>query len=101
MRERFGAPGLPRIVPVITRTNPFNLTIRRDREVEGAALIAGPRAVGLQLQRLDRFGCATLDTNATRWQLDLAASAPRRSASLMGSRRPEAGATSQRSTPAG
>ncbi len=52
----FDALGLPRIVQLVNKTNQFNLTTRRLREAEAAALIEDPDAVTLQLRLTDRLG---------------------------------------------
>ncbi|WP_053078734.1 HAD-IIIC family phosphatase [Methylobacterium tarhaniae] len=54
--RRFDAVGLPRIVQLVNKTNQFNLTTRRLREAEAAALIDDPDAVALQLRLTDRLG---------------------------------------------
>lgn len=54
--RRFDALGLPRIVQLVNKTNQFNLTTRRLREAEAAALIDDPGAVTLQLRLVDRLG---------------------------------------------
>ncbi len=52
----FDRVGLARTVQLINKTNQFNLTTRRYTEVEVQAVMDDPRAVGLQLRLLDRFG---------------------------------------------
>ena len=52
----FDALGLPRIVQLVNKTNQFNLTTRRLREAEAAALIEDPDALTLQLRLTDRLG---------------------------------------------
>lgn len=52
----FDALGLPRIVQLVNKTNQFNLTTRRLRVAEAAALIDDPDAVTLQLRLVDRLG---------------------------------------------
>ncbi len=52
----FDALGLPRIVQLVNKTNQFNLTTRRLREAEAAALIEDPAALTLQLRLADRLG---------------------------------------------
>ncbi|AWB21046.1 HAD-IIIC family phosphatase [Methylobacterium currus] len=52
----FDALGLPRIVQLVNKTNQFNLTTRRLREAEAAALIEDPAALTLQLRLTDRLG---------------------------------------------
>ncbi len=52
----FDALGLARIVQLVNKTNQFNLTTRRLREAEAAALIDDPDAVTLQLRLVDRLG---------------------------------------------
>ncbi|QRE72410.1 HAD-IIIC family phosphatase [Methylobacterium aquaticum] len=54
--RRFDALGLPRIVQLVNKTNQFNLTTRRLREAEAAALIDDPGAVTLQMRLVDRLG---------------------------------------------
>ena len=52
----FDRTGLQRITQLINKTNQFNLTTRRYSEEEVAAVMDDPRAVGLQLRLVDRFG---------------------------------------------
>ncbi|MFH6782591.1 MULTISPECIES: HAD-IIIC family phosphatase [Methylobacterium] len=52
----FDAVGLPRIVQLVNKTNQFNLTTRRLREAEAAALIDDPDTLTLQLRLTDRLG---------------------------------------------
>lgn len=52
----FDAVGLPRIVQLVNKTNQFNLTTRRLREADAAALIDDPDAVTLQVRLTDRLG---------------------------------------------
>ncbi len=54
--RHFDRIGLPRIVQLINKTNQFNLTTRRYTEAEVEAVMSDPRALGLQLRLLDRFG---------------------------------------------
>lgn len=54
--RRFDAVGLQRTVQLINKTNQFNLTTRRYSEEDVVALIDDPRAFGLQLRLIDRFG---------------------------------------------
>ncbi len=54
--RRFDAVGLPRIVQLINKTNQFNLTTRRYTDDDMQAVIADPKAFGLQLRLLDRYG---------------------------------------------
>jgi FkbH-like protein len=54
--QRFNAVDLQRIVQLINKTNQFNLTTRRYDENAVRAIMADPRAVGLQLRLVDRFG---------------------------------------------
>lgn len=54
--RRFDRAGLGRIVQLINKTNQFNLTTRRYSEAEVLAVMADPRAFGLQLRLLDRLG---------------------------------------------
>ncbi len=52
----FDRIGLARTVQLINKTNQFNLTTRRYTEDEVLAVMSDPRAYGLQLRLLDRFG---------------------------------------------
>ena len=52
----FDRVGLQRIVQLINKTNQFNLTTRRYTEDDVLAIMRDPRAFGLQLRLLDRFG---------------------------------------------
>jgi FkbH-like protein len=54
--RRFDEIGLPRTVQLINKTNQFNLTTRRYTEDDVLAVMRDPRAFGLQLRLLDRFG---------------------------------------------
>ncbi len=54
--RRFDRIGLARIVQLINKTNQFNLTTRRYDEAGVVAVMEDPRAFGLQLRLLDRFG---------------------------------------------
>jgi FkbH-like protein len=54
--RRFDTLGMQRIVQLINKTNQFNLTTRRYTDEDVAAILADPRAVGLQIRLLDRFG---------------------------------------------
>ncbi len=54
--RRFDAIGLARTVQLINKTNQFNLTTRRYTEDDVQAIMRDPRAFGLQLRLLDRFG---------------------------------------------
>jgi FkbH-like protein len=54
--RRFDSIGLQRIVQLINKTNQFNLTTRRMTEEQVTAIMADPRAFGLQIRLLDRFG---------------------------------------------
>ena len=54
--RRFDAIGLQRTVQLINKTNQFNLTTRRYTEDDVLAIMHDPRAFGLQLRLLDRFG---------------------------------------------
>jgi FkbH-like protein len=54
--RRFDTIGLQRTVQLINKTNQFNLTTRRYSEEDVVALIGDPRAFGLQLRLVDRFG---------------------------------------------
>jgi FkbH-like protein len=52
----FDRVGLSRTVQLINKTNQFNLTTRRYSEDDVLAVMDDPRAFGLQLRLLDRFG---------------------------------------------
>jgi len=54
--RRFDQIGLQRTVQLINKTNQFNLTTRRYTEDDVQAIMRDPRAFGLQLRLLDRFG---------------------------------------------
>jgi len=54
--RRFDQIGLQRTVQLINKTNQFNLTTRRYSEEDVVAVIDDPRAFGLQLRLIDRFG---------------------------------------------
>jgi FkbH-like protein len=54
--RRFDRIGLQRIVQLINKSNQFNLTTRRYTEEDVLAVMDDPRAVGLQLRLIDRFG---------------------------------------------
>ena len=54
--RRFDQIGLARTTQLINKTNQFNLTTRRYTEREVREVMADPRAFGLQLRLLDRFG---------------------------------------------
>ncbi len=54
--RRFDQIGLQRTVQLINKTNQFNLTTRRYTEDDVQAVMRDPRAFGLQLRLLDRFG---------------------------------------------
>jgi acyl carrier protein len=54
--RRFDRIGLQRTVQLINKTNQVNLTTRRYTEADVLAIIDDPRALGLQLRLLDRFG---------------------------------------------
>jgi FkbH-like protein len=54
--RRFDQMGLQRTVQLINKTNQFNLTTRRYTEADVLAVMHDPRAFGLQLRLLDRFG---------------------------------------------
>ncbi len=54
--RRFDQVGLNRTVQLINKTNQFNLTTRRYTVEETVALMNDPRAFGLQLRLIDRFG---------------------------------------------
>jgi FkbH-like protein len=52
----FDRVGLQRTVQLINKTNQFNLTTRRYSEEDVLAVMNDPRAFGLQLRLIDRFG---------------------------------------------
>ncbi len=52
----FDRIGLQRVTQLINKTNQFNLTTRRYTEDEVLAVMADPRALGLQFRLSDRFG---------------------------------------------
>lgn len=54
--KRFDRIGLQRTVQLINKTNQFNLTTIRYTEDDVVALLEDPKAFGLQLRLLDRFG---------------------------------------------
>jgi FkbH-like protein len=54
--RRFDPIGLSRTVQLINKTNQFNLTTRRYTEEDVLAVMHDPRAFGLQLRLIDRFG---------------------------------------------
>jgi FkbH-like protein len=54
--RKFDAIGLSRTVQLINKTNQFNLTTRRYTEEDVLAVMHDPRAFGLQLRLIDRFG---------------------------------------------
>ena len=54
--NRFDSMGQSRVVQLINKTNQFNLTTRRHTDADVAAIMADPRAFGLQIRLLDRFG---------------------------------------------
>jgi FkbH-like protein len=54
--KRFDRVGLQRIVQLINKSNQFNLTTRRYTEEGVLAVMDDPKAFGLQLRLLDRFG---------------------------------------------
>src|SRR5207248_3290056 len=54
--RHFDEVGLQRTVQLINKTNQFNLTTRRYTEEEVRAVMHDPRAFGLQLRLVDRFG---------------------------------------------
>jgi FkbH-like protein len=54
--QRFDELGLQRVVQLINKTNQFNLTTQRYDEAAVRAVMNDPKAVGLQLRLLDRFG---------------------------------------------
>jgi FkbH-like protein len=54
--RRFDRIGLSRVVQLINKTNQFNLTTRRKTEEDVLGIMANPKAFGLQIRLLDRFG---------------------------------------------
>ncbi len=54
--RRFDKIGLQRTVQLINKTNQFNLTTQRYTEEDVLALMQKPKAFGIQLRLLDRFG---------------------------------------------
>ena len=54
--RRFDKIGLQRTVQLINKSNQFNLTTRRYTEEDILAVMDDPRAFGLQLRLVDRFG---------------------------------------------
>ncbi len=54
--RQFDAVGLARTVQLINKSNQFNLTTKRYAEEDVRAVMEDPRAFGLQLRLLDRFG---------------------------------------------
>jgi FkbH-like protein len=54
--RRFDKIGLQRVVQLINKSNQFNLTTKRYTEEEVLAVMGDPRAFGLQLRLIDRFG---------------------------------------------
>jgi FkbH-like protein len=54
--SRFDVVGLPRVVQLINKTNQFNLTTRRYNDADIEAVMADPKAFGLQFRLVDRFG---------------------------------------------
>ncbi len=54
--RRFDQIGLARTVQLINKTNQFNLTTKRYEEADVRAIMDDPRAFGLQLRLVDRFG---------------------------------------------
>ncbi len=54
--RRFDKVGLQRTVQLINKSNQFNLTTRRYTEEEVLAVMDDPKAFGLQLRLIDRFG---------------------------------------------
>lgn len=54
--SRFDKVGQQRVVQLINKTNQFNLTTRRHDDAAVEAIMADPRAFGLQIRLLDRFG---------------------------------------------
>jgi FkbH-like protein len=54
--KRFDKIGLQRTVQLINKTNQFNLTTQRYNEEDVLGLMQDPKAFGLQLRLLDRFG---------------------------------------------
>jgi FkbH-like protein len=54
--KQFDRVGLQRIVQLINKSNQFNLTTRRYTDEDVFAVMDDPKAFGLQLRLLDRFG---------------------------------------------
>jgi FkbH-like protein len=54
--NRFDAVSQQRVVQLINKTNQFNLTTRRYTDADVEAIMADPRAFGLHMRLLDRFG---------------------------------------------
>jgi FkbH-like protein len=54
--RRFDRVGLARTVQLINKTNQFNLTTRRYSETDVLAVMDDPRAFGVTLRLVDRFG---------------------------------------------
>jgi len=54
--RRFDKIGLQRVVQLINKSNQFNLTTRRYTEEDVLAVMDDPKAFGLQLRLIDRFG---------------------------------------------
>jgi len=54
--NRFDAVSQQRVVQLINKTNQFNLTTRRYTDADVAAIMADPRAFGMHMRLLDRFG---------------------------------------------
>jgi FkbH-like protein len=54
--RRFDQIGLQRTAQLINKTNQFNLTTRRYTDQDVLAIMNDPRAFGLQLRLIDRFG---------------------------------------------
>jgi FkbH-like protein len=54
--NRFDTVSQQRVVQLINKTNQFNLTTRRYTDADVAAIMADPRAFGIHMRLLDRFG---------------------------------------------
>jgi FkbH-like protein len=54
--NRFDTVSQQRVVQLINKTNQFNLTTRRYTDADVQAIMADPKAFGLHLRLLDRFG---------------------------------------------
>ena len=54
--RRFGPVDLPRVVQLVNKTNQYNLTTRRTSDAEMRAVMDDPKAFGVTLRLVDRFG---------------------------------------------